>query len=145
MYRVVVNVSGRRARLVPEGHKLATFERDFGEVSLEDAIANKGGLEEGIRGLLVDKGITNSETYTVELPDNLREDLPTPAGFVTETMNTTGKGPVTRPENPKEGEQNSETNRPEDLEKVEKDTKPKQEQSPPSDAEIKDGEGNKDA
>lgn len=117
MYKVVVNVSGKRARIVPANHKLGTAERLFGELSQEDALANKDGLQGAVLSLLADRGITDGDLYTVELPDAL-----VPAGVLAnplpdeadETKKASKeKGPVTKPENPKEGEQNSPQNKPE--------------------------------
>lgn len=142
MYRVVVNVSGRRARIIPEGNKLAVAERDFGVLSLEDAFANKNGIEDAVRELLKYKGVTNGDTFIVEVPDLLRTDVvELPEGAYEEVIGATSdKGPVTKPVNPKKGEQNSPENKPEDLEKQKADLKPKEEQSPLSDEDMKKGE-----
>ena len=94
MYRVVVNVSGRRARIVPEAHKLMTAERDFGTLSVEDALANKETLHDAVLGLLADKGITNAETYSVELPDELRTDRTLETQEIDKRAETADKGPV---------------------------------------------------
>jgi hypothetical protein len=112
MYKVIANVSGKRARIVPNGHRLQTAERHFGDISAEDALANRDNLIEAVRGLLEEKGVADSELFTVELPDNLtnRGEARTPPA---ELQESDGKGPVTKPENPKEGEQNSATNKPE--------------------------------
>lgn len=140
MYRVIVNVSGRRARIVPAAHKLMTAERDFGELSVEDALANKETLTDAVRGLLEDKGITNADTYSVELPDDLRTDRnPAETQATEDTAEAADKGPVTKPVNPKEGELNAKDNKPENIEKQEKDVKPKEDQAPPSDKDIKEG------
>jgi hypothetical protein len=140
MFRVVVNVSGRRVRIVPEAHKLMTAERDLGQLSVEDALANKDGLEDAVRGLLEEKGISNADTFAVEVPDDLRVDRnPAITKQVEETAAKADKGPVTKPENPKEGEPGSATNKPEDQELQKKTVKPAEEQSPPSEAVIKDG------
>jgi len=71
MYKVVVNVSGKRARIVPDSHRLLTAERDFGDITQMDALANRDSLTEAVRGLLADKGILDGDLYTIELPDAL--------------------------------------------------------------------------
>ncbi len=115
MYKVVVTVSGKRARLVPKGHHLATSDRELGEISQADALSNRNGLTGAIRNLLVDKGITDSELYSVEVPDALAADEVVKAAVVESDFKkaTKAKGPVTKPVNPKEGEVGSDTNKPE--------------------------------
>jgi hypothetical protein len=117
MYKVLVNVSGKRARLVPSNRPLNVSERDLGEVSQEDALGNRDNLSNAIRGLLEDNGITDAGIYSIELPDNLapRQELENVEAEEESTTKKTSKakGPVTKPENPKEGEQNSQTNKPE--------------------------------
>jgi hypothetical protein len=128
MYKVVVNVSGKRARIVPESHRLLTAERDFGHLTQSEALMNIDGLEDAVRGLLTEKDIQDPELYTVEVPDNLRPDNESEKRAI-ELEAAQEKGPVTKPENPKEGEQNSETNRPEQK-PTETPVKPKTEQTP---------------
>lgn len=109
MYKVVVNVSGKQARLVPAAHRLLVSERNFGEISQADAMNNKDTLEDAIRQLLADRD-QDPDLYTISLPDDLSyryddEDTKT----VTDDPNVDEKGPVTKPVNPKEGEPGSET------------------------------------
>lgn len=109
MYKVVVNVSGKQARLVPAAHRLLVSERNFGEISQADAMNNKDTLEDAIRQLLADRD-QDPDLYTISLPDDLSyryddEDTKT----VTDDPNVDEKGPVTKPVNPKEGEVGSET------------------------------------
>lgn len=131
MYRVVANISGRIARIVPAANARNVSERDFGEISQEDALANKDGLEDAVRDLLKDKGVEHADTFTVSVPDVLRTDLPElPAERAEAKRNDIG--PVTRPDNPKEGEQNSETNRPETKDQTKKPSGAKPEEVPPT-------------
>ena len=103
MYKVVVNVSGKIARLVPESHKLLITERLFGELSEEDALANRDSLVDAIKGLLADRD-QDPEMYTIQLPDILtsRDAERSTAQDYEEQKDE--KGPVTKPINPKEGE-----------------------------------------
>lgn len=132
MYRVVANISGRIARIIPAANARNISERDFGELSLEDALANKDGLEDAVRELLLSKGVTHAETFTVSLPDVLRSDLPS-APAERKIAERGDFGPVTRPDNPKEGEQNSETNRPETKDVTKKPNGAKPEEVMPTD------------
>ena len=74
MYRVVVNVSARRARIIPEKSKPMLGERNLGLLSAADAIANQDNLKEAVLAVLLDRGIANAETFSVEFPDNLRNE-----------------------------------------------------------------------
>lgn len=132
MYRVVANISGRIARIIPAANARNITERDFGELSLEDALANKDGLEDAVRGLLLEKGVTHADTFTVSVPDVLRTDLPS-APAEAEEAKRGDFGPVTRPDNPKEGEQNSETKRPETNDVTKKPNGAKPEEQMPTD------------
>lgn len=119
MYKVVVNVSGKRARVVPKAHRLLVAEREFAKLSQDDALANKDGLTDAVRGLLTDRGLADAHLYSVELPDELSA---TANGRVLPDEKddsekaTEAKGPVTKPVNPKEGEKGSPTNQPETQE-----------------------------
>lgn len=106
MYKVVVNVSGKIARLVPDSHRLLVAERDFGELSEEDALNNRDSLVDAIKGLLADRG-QEPELYTIQLPDVLT-DRDAQRTAPEEYKEGDNKGPVTKPVNPKEGEPGSE-------------------------------------
>ena len=128
MYKLVVNVSGKRARIVPKKHALGTAEREFGDLSVEEARANREGLDGAVRDVLRNKGISDAELYTVELPDALR--VQAPSAPPEEENPDDHKGPVTKPKNPKKGELNSAENKPE-TEQTQEPVKPKEEETPP--------------
>lgn len=103
MYKVVVNVSGKRARLVPETHRLLTAERDFGKVTQDEALANREHLTDAIRDLLASKGIEDGKLYSIELPDALapnQNNRPLPEGHTDMTHpqeTSASKGAITKP------------------------------------------------
>lgn len=91
MFKLFVETTSRRARIVPEKSRPGIAERVFGELSNEDALANKDQLVDAVRGILTDKGIQDADLYTITLPDVL---LPSKAGTITED----NKGPITENE-----------------------------------------------
>lgn len=145
MYKLIVNVSGKHARIVPSAHRLITSERQLGDaLSAQDALNNRDSLEDAVRGILTQNGIKDAEMFTIGLPDilNPAKDAEIAATEATrdEQAISNAKGPITKPLNPKEGELNSETNKPEDLKGQDKDLKPKEQEAPPSAEDIKKGE-----
>lgn len=104
MYKLVVNVSGKRARIVPETHRLHTAERDFGAISQMDALSNRESLVDGIKSMLADKDITDGDLYSIELPDALVPPTENEQAQLDKQAAAADKGPVTKPKNPKKGE-----------------------------------------
>jgi hypothetical protein len=106
MYKVLVNVSAKRARLVPKGVKAGVADRSLGEISQSDALNNKDALVDGIRGMLADRGLLDADLFSVDLPDELAPDQnnrPLPEGFVDNTLvqeTTNAKGAITKVETP---------------------------------------------
>lgn len=71
MFKLFVETSGKRARLVPHHSKINVAERNFGEIDRATALNNVDALEDAIRGMLEDKGIEDAELYTITVPDEL--------------------------------------------------------------------------
>ena len=107
MYKLYVETSGKRARLVPSASKLGVAERNFGEIDRVAALSNIDSLEDAIKEMLEDKGIEDAELYVITLPDELNPRSHKSAHVGSDTgdrdPNDNGKGAVT------EGEQRTET------------------------------------
>lgn len=107
MYKLFVETSGKRARLVPSASKLGVAERNFGEIDQVTALSNVDTLEAAIKEMLEDKGIEDADLYTIALPDILSPRAYESAHVGSDTgdrdPNDDGKGDVT------EGEKRTET------------------------------------
>lgn len=108
MHKLVVTVSNKSAKIVPQTHKLEISERDFGDIDVQSAGSGEDNLTKLVQSMLEENDITDAELYSVSYPDTLRdEQKPEPTSDETKEQ-TKKKGPVTKPKNPKQGEPSEE-------------------------------------